>query len=592
MQALSRRAFALFLTVVVPAFTNVSRAAAQEEAQREDAAQAEPEADATATTDDTSPRAAMQDFLQAGRAGDYQHAARYLDLAVRGDRLSADGPLLARRLNVVLAQTVWVDPETMSGDPEGQLDDGLRPELERVATIETPRGPVEITLRRDPGTEVPWKFSPATVARIPALYDEFGYGALGEVLPEQLFRVQFMEVQLWQWLGLLLLVFVAYFASWAIVWFLYLVVRPLVARTASKIDDHLLDLFAKPARFGVALALFAAGVLVLRLALPVHRFVLGLQKGLAVLVVAWLFLRLIDVLAKVLKDRLQREGKFGAMSVLPLGEKTLKVIILAFAFLALLQNLGFDATGLIAGLGIGGLALALAAQKTVENLFGGVSVVTDQPVRVGEFCRFGDRVGTVEEIGLRSTKVRTLDRTVVAVPNAEFASMQIENFARRDKIRFTTVLGLRYETKPDQLRWVLAEIRKLLLSHPRVDPEPGRVRFVSYGDYSLNVEIFSFVKTTDINDYLAVQEDLLLRIMDIVAESGTGFAFPSSTTYLARDGGNDAERTEKTESLVAAWREKGEVPVPDYAVETRTRFAGSLAYPPQGSALAQAQAKS
>jgi MscS family membrane protein len=194
-------------------------------------------------------------------------------------------------------------------------------------------------------------------------------------------------------------------------------------------------------------------------------------------------------------------------------------------------------TGLLAGLGVGGLAVALAAQKTIENLFGGVSLVADRPIQVGEICRFGDRVGTIEAIGLRSTRIRTLDRTVVTIPNAEFSALQLENYSARDRIWLKLTLGLRYETSPAQLRQVLDALRKLLRDHPRVDPDPARVRFIDFGAYSLDLELFAYVQTSDFNEYLAIREEILLSIMDAVEACGTGFAFPSQTIYGARDGG-------------------------------------------------------
>lgn len=542
-------------------------------------------ASADIPSDGETPRAAVRAFLEDCRDGDYDAAARFLEPS---SGWSADeGAALARQLKVVLDQTAWIDLDGLSDDPRGNLDDGLAPDLERVATIERAKGSVDVLLRRAsaPGAPASWRLTSSLVARVPALYEEFGYGALGHVLPETFFVVSFLEIQLWQWIGILLLVVVAYLLSWVGIWAAYAALRPLVARTSSDFDDRLLDLTAKPARALMALALFSAGTLLLRLSVPVQGFLAGLQKGLSVLVVAWLFLRVVDITTGLLRTRLQRDGKASAVAVLPLGEKTFKVVVLGFACVAMMQNLGFNVTGLLAGLGVGGLALALAAQKTVENLFGGVSLILDQPVRVGDFCRYGDKVGTVEDIGLRTTKVRSLDRTVVSIPNADFAYLQLENFARRDKIRFTTKLGLRYETTADQLRWVLAELRKLLLSHPRVDPDPARVRFVGYGDYSLDLEIFAFVLSTDINDYLGVQEDLLLRIMDIVNESGTGFAFPSSTLYMARDGGNDAARTGRAEERIRGLRDEGKLPFPDFAPEFKAEVDDTLDYPPRGSAV-------
>jgi MscS family membrane protein len=272
----------------------------------------------------------------------------------------------------------------------------------------------------------------------------------------------------------------------------------------------------------------------------------------------------------------------------PLGRKALKAALGVLAVLVAVDSFTpFEVTALIAGLGVGGIAVALAAQKTLENIFGYLMIIADRPVAEGDFCRFGDQVGTVEEVGLRSTKMRTLDRTVVTIPNAEFSAMKLENFAKRDRIRFHTVLGLRYETTPDQLRHVLVEIRRLLLSHAKVLADPARVRFVGFGAYSLDVEITSYVSTSDWAEFLAVREDLLLRLMDIVASSGAGFAFPSQTTYLARDDEPDGERVRSAEEQVRAWRERGELPLPDFAEESKNALDDTVRYPPEGSAASK-----
>jgi MscS family membrane protein len=271
----------------------------------------------------------------------------------------------------------------------------------------------------------------------------------------------------------------------------------------------------------------------------------------------------------------------------PLGRKTLKAVIGGLALLAALDSFGFDVTALIAGLGVGGLAFALAAQKTLENLFGGATLLADRPVRVGDFCRFGDQLGVVEEIGMRSTRIRTLSRTLIAVPNAEFSSLQLENFAARDKILFKPRLGLRYETTPDQLRYVLVEVRRMLYAHPKIDDDPARVRFVNFGDFSLDLDIWAYVLATDFNEYLEIAEDLNLRIMDIVSESGTGFAFPSSTTYLAQDDSPDEARTRAAEQKVASWRENRSLYLPGFTPEKIAELEGTIEYPAPGSAQAK-----
>ncbi len=188
------------------------------------------------------------------------------------------------------------------------------------------------------------------------------------------------------------------------------------------------------------------------------------------------------------------------------------------------RQLGVPLAAVVAGLGVGGLAVGLAAQPTVENLIGSFSLFADRPVRVGDFCQYGDRMGQVEEIGMRSTQIRGLDRTVTVVPNADFAKIQITNFSKRDRSLLQTTLRLRYETNADQLRSVLAKLRELLLAHPRILDKSLRVHFVDLGKYGLNVEIFAYVDTTDSSEFLAIREHVLLKILDVVNDAGTGFA--------------------------------------------------------------------
>jgi MscS family membrane protein len=202
---------------------------------------------------------------------------------------------------------------------------------------------------------------------------------------------------------------------------------------------------------------------------------------------------------------------------------------------------------------------------------------------VGDFFRYGDQVGTVEDIGLRSTRVRTLDRTVVTIPNAEFSNLRLENYARRDRMRLWSMIGVRYETTPDQLRYLLAGLRQILLAHPRVTDEPARVRFVGFGAYSLDIEVFAYVDTPDWSEFLGVREDLYLRFMDAVKEAGTSFAFPSSTTYVGRDDGLSDEEVAQAEERVGKWREKGELPFPNFGEDARREVWNTLDWPPHGS---------
>ncbi len=537
--------------------------------------------------DSSTPRRSMENFLLAARDSDWARAAGHLDLrrlpkAERAER----GPRLARQLKAVLDRELWIELDALSDDPAGAADDGLPSTRDTVGVIATgdKKAPIEMERVSGAGDASVWKISAATVAATPGLYNQFGPGIIGEILPPVFFDVSFLEVQLWQWAGLLAFCALAWLASWLVTFTLGRILGPLVRQSKTTIDDRLLDLTAGPLRLVLSVAIFVSLTRVIGPAVPVQRFLDQVGKVAVILALSWLLLRLVDVVSKNVEDKLVQRGQAGTAAILPLGRRGAKAVVLAFATLAALQNFGFHVTGILAGLGIGGLAVALAAQKTLENLFGGLTIIADQPVRVGDFCRFSGTIGTVEDIGLRSTRIRTLERTVVSVPNSEFSNMQIENFTRRDRIWLHPILGIRYETTPDQLRFLLVELKKMLVAHPRVSPEPARVRFVEFGDYSLNLEIFAYVRTSDFDEFLSIKEDIYLRIMDIVARSGTGFAFPSQTLYMSSDSGLPDDRVAAAEASVRSWREAKSMPLPWMPLPVQRELAGTLDFPPEGSA--------
>jgi MscS family membrane protein len=537
--------------------------------------------EAASLTDPSVPLGSVRNYVQACRSEDWNTAAGFLNLAgLPPDERAGRGARIAWQLKVVLDRALPIRYELLSREPEGHADDGLPPGVERLGQV----GVTDILLEKPPG-QAHWVFSAGTVAAVPDLYAQFGYGALGEFLPAPMFEISVLDLQLWQWTGLLLVAFMAYALAWSASWLARRIARTIVARTESKIDDRLIGELALPFRFLVALGIFNAGASGLALPIRTHDLIGNLSVGATVLIVTWLILRTIDLLSKILQDHLEESDRRSAIAVLPLARRGLKIFLLAVASVALLQNVGFNVTGLLAGLGVGGLAVALAAQKSIANLFGGISLIVDQPIRVGDFCRFGDgKIGTVEEIGLRSTRIRTPDRTLVSIPNGDFSEIQLENYGARDRIRLYAVIGLRYETSADQLRHVLAEMRRLLIAHPMITEEPARVRFVGFGAHSLDLELFAYVGTCDWNEFLQVREDVLLRFMDIVRDSGTGFAFPSQTLYLGRDSGLDEGRTREAEECVRGWRERNELPFPEFPEALVTEIDGTVDYPPRGSA--------
>jgi MscS family membrane protein len=215
-----------------------------------------------------------------------------------------------------------------------------------------------------------------------------------------------------------------------------------------------------------------------------------------------------------------------------LGQRMLKVVVVIVAALMMLSTIGVNTTAAIAGLGIGSLAIAFAAQKTLENLLGGVSILGDQIIRVGEVCQIGDKVGTVEDISLRSTRIRTVDRTELSIPNGQLAVMNVENLSRRDMLRLFSRLHLRVDTTPEQLRTILAEVQELLDHNPYVVRPGASVRFVGFGEGSLDIEINCNLRTTQWAEFLKLREEILLKVVDFVREAGTGFTSPTPSVYF------------------------------------------------------------
>jgi len=420
------------------------------------------------------------------------------------------------------------------------------------------------------------------------LYDEI-ISSPGVLLPRDLAnnfpdwaKINFLGQAVWQWIS----VFLIFIISAVFVRFLY--------HQGARWDEK--HKISRPfVRFGVPLALLGSFVIA-HLVGWASFSAIGLfempYKVVSYIALVWKIGSL-ALLAIVVAGRLADGVAFGQEdsaqqrrvdpALLRVVFRLVSVVVLAYLGIYAAEAVGIPIAPLVAGLGVGGLAIALAARPTLENIIGGLTLFADRPVRVGDFCRYGDQIGTVEQIGLRSTRIRSLERTIVTVPNAEFSQMKLDNFAARDIRLLKTILQLRYETTPDQLRYVLAELRKLLLGHPKVTPAPARVRFVGYGAYSLDLEIFAYLRCQDQDTFLAIQEDIFLRIADIVKEGGTGFAFPSQTTYFRRDGGVDAERGREAEVKVEDWREHDRLPFPNFDPGLRWEMEDILDYPPRGA---------
>jgi len=529
----------------------------------------------------STPQGTVLGFIKSARQQDYEQALQYLDTKKTG--IAAQKLIVA--LQAILDRGFSGRVPLLSNKPEGSAEDNLPPSQNRVGTVNTPSGNFDILIERVQRGKAPpiWLFSAETLKEVPEYYQEVGVRTLETHLPKFLVNSWILWFPLWQWLSILLVIPLSFILATLVTRLLAPLFMLLVHRiVGARVDRHVVGL-SGPLRiliFALAIwciSLFSRSVLT-------SIFWAYVATTLTIIGVTWLCVRFIDIVSRL------RESQLGItstnkISMVQLARKLFKIVVVATGALIVLYIAGINLTAVLTGLGVGGIAVAFAAQKTLENLFGGIMVASDQPIRVGDFCKAGDYTGTVEDIGLRSTRLRTLNRTVVSVPNGQLAIMSLENFTLRDKIWFHHTLQLRYETASDQLRYILVEIRKLLYEHPKVESDSPRVRFIGFGKSSLDLEIFAYVLETDYAFFLSVQEDLLLRIMEIVEASGSGFAFPSQTTYVAQDAGLDAAKREQAIAKVRQWREQGELPFPDFSPETIAEIDNKLEYPPRDSAL-------
>ncbi|BDG04595.1 mechanosensitive ion channel family protein [Anaeromyxobacter oryzae] len=342
----------------------------------------------------------------------------------------------------------------------------------------------------------------------------------------------------WQWVAIPLLVVLAYVLGSLLGWITRRVLGHLASRTKTEWDDILIAKVAGPLTWMWAIAIVTA----LHSALLLDDAAIGvLQRVLRAatyLVFFWAGFRSIDVAFAAAGEAPWTKANVGLSGLLPLGRKLGKVILLAIGLVAVLNELGFQVASLLAGLGIGGIAIALAAQKTVEHLFGSVAIGVDQPFRVGDFVKVEDVMGTVETIGMRSTRIRTLDRTLVTFPNGKLADMKTETFAARDRIRLFVNLGLSYETTAAQMRAVLSGIEAALRGHPKLwARDAPSVRFTALNDSTLNVEVVAWFATKDWGEFTGIRQDLFLAFMETVERAGTTFAYPTRTVRLVSEDG-------------------------------------------------------
>ena len=309
-------------------------------------------------------------------------------------------------------------------------------------------------------------------------------------------------------------------------------IRTVVSRTKTSIDDKLLLMIESPLRFlFVVIGLWLALDIINLRADILQHFV----RSLFIIMVFWIFYNGINVFTD---DIYKFSQKFGKELYKEIGSfliKATKAFIVTIGFLAILQEWGINVTALIASLGIGGLAIALAAKDTAANFFGGLTILADKSLKIGEWVKVGSVEGIVEDLGMRTTKIRTFEKSLITVPNQYIANNPIENFSRRNVRRIKMTIGLVYDTPGETMKKILKDIKEMLENHPGIAKDQTMlVFFDKFNDSSLDIFIYTFTNTADWIEYMAIKEDINLKIMEIVEKNGSSFAYPSQSIYIEK----------------------------------------------------------
>lgn len=525
---------ALAVATAVPAFAQLSLPSSAPPAAAPTPAEAEPAVDRYGRE---TPRGCLLGFLRASQQDNARTGAAYLQVPAA---LQSEREAIAAEVQLVFDHRFeTTNFDTLSKDRRGTLDDGLDPDVERVGEIRGEEGMLDVlavrVANRDSGHV--WLISWPTVRECRRLYGTLRLPRIDQKVPAVL-RTRVAGVSLWRAAVFVVLLPILYGIAWIVVGAivgLWRFFRPgsqatrgqWVASSRSPVTFLLALLFHR-----VAMSIFGMSALY-------RMYYDRLLLVLSLLGLWWLLSRLIGTLNRRVISRVVPAGAGSGHRTLTLARRLLKLAAFVLVVLLGLAAFGVNLTATLAGLGIGGLALAFAAQKTLGNLFGGIALLTENALRVGDTCRIGGQQGEIEDITIWSTRIRTNERTVVSIPNGLVMDSQIENFSRRDKYWFHPVLGLVYQTTAAQLRRVLEAARQMLATDPRVESSTARVRFYRLSESSLDIEVIAYVRAASVPEFMEIQEELLLRLLEVVAEADAAIAFPSRTVYLA--GGGAAE---------------------------------------------------
>jgi MscS family membrane protein len=482
----------------------------------------------------TSPHGCVLGFLRSAEAKDYEKAEQYLD----GKRSPQEGEELAGQLKYLLDQGLSTSIDDLSRSPKGDIEDQLRLSRENIGTVKLPNGELKVMLDlvRHPDEPPVWLFSQETFNLVPGAYANVHHIDLEHFFPAWTAKIRILSVPLWRW-GIILFSLLSIFgvASLLTRVTLWLLHRVFKERLAVGVEASVLGL--KTPFFCLIVAIMdrlAGGYAITALGRHYWRsagFVLAWISA------AWLLVRLTDIMIGFVRHRLLLRMQAERVTFVTLLGRLFKVLVGLVLVIALLTHAGVNVSALVAGLGIGGIALALAAQKTLADLFGGLSIVMRGAVRVGDFCQIDGINGTVEDIGISALNLRTLDRSVVSIPNAKVAEAALENFSLREQLWLHQIFTLRFDTPHDVVKVVLDQIDQILGSHPEIDKDSARVRLISLTANGPQIEVFAYFQRPGAEwaVFLEQQEKLILKMMRAMESAGTSLAAPIGVLWIDGD---------------------------------------------------------
>lgn len=474
----------------------------------------------------STPLSTLLALGEAVKDKDYAKASEYLDLRYLPEEyINLPAEDLVRQLVIVWSQQRMLDISTISDEPEGHLEDGLPKYRDLLGVLKSKGENLVIYLQRvtdDDGTKT-WKISSNSVAKIPVLWQEFGYHPVAESIGQYLPDFTIADMQNWQFVSFILILLAAWYITAMFRWLMLQLVSysDVYSKTMRRFIRVPLRLFL----FFILLQ-WAVGHLGLSLTARVW-----LDSGtLSYLASLFLSLGIIEFTFALYVSRADQSQN--VIAILKPLVTTLKIIMVIVIILNWFSDAGFNITTIVTGLGIGSLAVALAAQKSLENVFGAFTLFIARPIKPGDMCKFGSTRGRVEEIGLRSTKIRKLNRAVVHVPNSVIASMDLENITEIDNRQFEKRLRIRLETPLDKLKVLLNRMRDLLEHHPNIIELERYARLEEIGEDAFIIVINVYFNTGGRIKYKELEEMLNLQLLELLAELDIEIAIPQQNISI------------------------------------------------------------